>query len=129
MFQGMEENAREGRYNGGHGRYGFVYDREGRRLVPHPDESSVVRTIYALRYRDELTQDEIAECLFRAGIPTRSGKARWSRRQIGRILDHPAYLGVLRWSHVAKPGAHEPLVTRAELARWRVEGRRRRAGR
>lgn len=61
--------------------YGFR--KEGKLLVPDPDEQQVLKKILSLRKKDYSTR-EITERLNKDAIPNRSGK--WHQTQVQRII-------------------------------------------
>jgi DNA invertase Pin-like site-specific DNA recombinase len=100
--------AQKGRDTGGRALYGYlrVPDAErGSRLVPDGRKAEVVRLIFRLYDQGE-TLWAIAEELYRRGVPSPQGKARWRRSVIQRILMNRRYTGDRTWGVRASGKCH-----------------------
>lgn len=73
--------------------YGYQRD-DRRRLVPDPETSPVVKTIFRWRGRG-WGYDRIAERLTDDCVPTPSGGQRWAHSAVYKILHNRVYLGEL----------------------------------
>lgn len=104
--------------------YGYEVNPRTRQLVPHAEESKIVRQIFE-RAAAGKQATEIARWLNEAGHPTK-GTARkagglWSGRTVLQLLRNPIYLGWRRVNGELIAAAHEALVDaqtadRVELA-------------
>ena len=61
------------------------------------EEAARVQQMFTWVGRDRLSLNEVARRLTCQGIPTRTGKTRWSARSIWGILTNPAYQGTARY--------------------------------
>ncbi len=69
--------------------YGYRRDKHG--LVETvPEEAEIVRTIFEL-YKTGNSLEDIQAYLFSHGIPSPSGKARWSRDVLNKLLNNGKY--------------------------------------
>jgi site-specific DNA recombinase len=71
--------------------FGYIPDRTRHNYLISPPEAETIRYIFR-RYAEGpgVSQYRIAQELNDAGVPWRDGK-QWQQRQVGRILDNPAY--------------------------------------
>jgi site-specific DNA recombinase len=82
----------------GHAPYGYRYisKQEGggtARFEVLLEEARVVRDIFRWVGVERCTLEEVRRRLQTAGVPTRTGKARWSHKTIWDLLQNPAYKG------------------------------------
>lgn len=99
MSLGKDRALREGRWPGGPPPYG--YSLANRRLAVNPAEARVVRKIFRLYVRGEMTTVAIADYLNATGVssPGTSGKGghssqcRWHGSRVWAILSNPVYRG------------------------------------
>jgi site-specific DNA recombinase len=114
---GLEQNAREGYFNGARPPFGFerqVVDAGGRkraRLAVQPDEADQIRQLFTI-YTDRRGAKATAEELNKRGHRHRGGS--WDRDKVLRVLDQPAAYGVYRWRSDRDPIdiAVEPIIDR-----------------
>lgn len=71
--------------------YGYIASSDGT-LEINPDESKVVRWIFE-RYIAGDSLGEIAAGLERQGIPSPTGKPKWNREAIDKLLSNEKYTG------------------------------------
>ena len=112
VTKGMRSKAAKGKWPGGSIPYGYHRDNETQKLVPHPEETPILRDIFALYTSQRLGTRAIAAGLNRRGIRNRSGKP-WSGYTIARILDNPAYIGDIAYGELYVEATHEPIIDRA----------------
>jgi site-specific DNA recombinase len=68
------------------------------------EKAEVVRRIFRWVALDHLTLSAVCRRLFEAGIPSPTGKARWSRTSVHSLLANPAYVGQAMFGrHAAVP--------------------------
>ncbi len=78
--------------------YGYVY-RTKQATGGHAhleiveEEARIVREIFTWVGGERLSMAEVARRLQAAGVPTRTGKARWDRSTIWGMLKNPTYMG------------------------------------
>lgn len=102
--------TQQGRPFGGRPPYGYLYDRENRTYLSHPQQADVVRLIFK-RYEEGTGQLLIARELTAREIPTAGGLPVWQAGRIGRLLDNPAYAALLRLDGEFVAAKWEPLVS------------------
>jgi len=119
--RGRQQSAKEGKYIGNRPPYGYLRQKlsgeKGWSLIPHPEQSSIVRNIFQSYYGIEILMNsngmptlgnplppvsvrEIVSRLNNTGIPTAAGKS-WSTSAIYSILKNPVYGGYIK--HGARP--------------------------
>lgn len=114
----MKENVRQGFFNGATPPFGFGVEtvkgetgKTKRRLVPNPDEASVVREVFSL-YVGGLGAKAIAKRLGAQGLQHRG--RLWSRDRVLRVIDDTAVIGQYVWGKVeARTGAKVPVDAQA----------------
>ncbi|RAP37253.1 hypothetical protein DID80_04070 [Candidatus Marinamargulisbacteria bacterium SCGC AAA071-K20] len=99
--------AEKGLYNGGTRPFG--YDSVSSELIPHKQEKKVIQFIFELFIKTKSTTI-VANEGNSIGFRNRNGSL-WDKRQIHKILNHPVYLGKIRWNGQVFPGVHQPLVS------------------
>jgi site-specific DNA recombinase len=82
----------------GHAPYGYRYisKQEGAgtaRFTVALEEARVVRDIFRWVGAERCTLEEVRRRLYAAGVPTRTGKLRWSHKTLWDLLQNPAYKG------------------------------------
>lgn len=84
LLKGRQERVRKGLFPGGTPAYGYF--RDGKKIVPHSEESVMVKQIFAL---DSLkkSRSDIARALNARGMKRRNGKP-WTSRQVLCVLSH-----------------------------------------
>lgn len=97
--RGMQENARQGYFNGSRPPYGYavekVADGSGAgkgRLVVNKQEAEVVKRVFELYTNEGLGALAIAKRLHESGQFTRKG-GHWDKFHILRMLENTAYIG------------------------------------
>lgn len=100
LERGRRQAVVEGNYMGSYRPYGYdiLKTKSGRTLLPNPEEAPVVKMIFELRVKDNMTPGEIARRLDAMGVPTYSGDPEWSLATIKDILTNPTYTGKVRWN-------------------------------
>lgn len=81
--------------------YGIGVDGE---LVVNPDEATVVRWMFD-RYLSGDSLGKIAAGLERQGIPSPTGRARWNREAIDKLLSNEKYTGRVLLQKTVSTGA------------------------
>lgn len=112
-----------GRPANGKPRFGYAYDREQKLHVPDP----VTGPVLAECYRRYLAGDSVytlVRWLNAEGIKTAAGygtgpnKGTWSPHSLRRVLDSGFGAGLITVHGERLPGAHEPVITEHEWARY-----------
>ena len=88
----MTEKALKGQYQSSPP-FGYVMTKAG--LVPHGEESAVVKEIYS-RYANGESCLSIANWLNLSGVRTKRG-SRFEKRAVEYILNNPVYCGKIKW--------------------------------
>lgn len=109
MLEGRTQARRKGRWLGGIPPFGYVYDKEKKLLVPHPETAPVVREIFSLRAKHGMTMDRVVHVAKNRRWPTPRG-GRWVSTTVGRVLANPLYKGLIRFKDELVAAANEPLV-------------------
>ncbi|MBT5855418.1 recombinase family protein [bacterium] len=99
--------AEQGLYNGGTRPFG--YDSVSSELIPHKQEKKIIQFIFETFIKTKSTTIVANECNV-MGFRNRNG-AMWDKRQLHKILNHPVYLGKIRWNSQIFTGIHQPLVS------------------
>jgi DNA invertase Pin-like site-specific DNA recombinase len=89
--------------------FGYVPDRSNRTYVISQPEAAMVRTIFERYSEGGVSQYRIARELNDAG-QLRGEAQQWTARQVGRILDNPAYVERCVFDGALVPGRWEAIV-------------------
>jgi hypothetical protein len=89
--------------------FGYVPDRTNRTYVISKPEAAMVRTIFQRYSEGGVSQYRIARELNDSG-KLRGGAKQWTARQVGRVLDNPAYVGRCVFDGELVPGSWEAIV-------------------
>lgn len=100
MDRGRKQAVVEGNFMGSARPYGYdiLKTKYTRTLVPNPDEAPIVKLIFELCVKENLTPGKIARRLDAMGIPTYTGDPEWSLASVKTILQNPTYTGKVRWN-------------------------------
>ncbi len=118
----MHQQAKRGYWNGGAVPFGYAYDKNTQTLVPHPEESLIVRRVYE-QAAQLVSLEQVADALNREGLRTRArlfrrtdgtehtvGVKRFRSDSLRLMITNPVYRGVIRYAGHQYPGRHAPLV-------------------
>ena len=98
LVRGRNSSAAEGKWLGSVAPYGYMREKvlndKGYTLVPHPEESEVIKTIFE-QYLNHQGTKKIANYLNDTHIPTRHGEL-WTYSTISQIVSNPVYMGKIR---------------------------------
>lgn len=102
MDRGKKQAIVEGNYMAPYRPYGYdiVKTKTSRTLVPNADEAPIVKKIFNLAIKNNLTPAKIAHKLDVLGVPTYTGEPEWSGATIREILKNPVYAGKVRWNYI-----------------------------
>lgn len=89
-----EDLAEQGKFGGG-GIRAYGYERDGMTIVEH--EAKVIGWMAARILDDEWSMSRVASDLTARGIPTATGRKRWSARSVQSILAGPRIAGLRRF--------------------------------
>lgn len=116
VLRGMQENARQGYYNGARPPFGYktiivgqtgIQGRIKKNLAIEETEAEIVREIFTLyvygKDSPRMGSKEIAKRFNATGIPLR-GKGTWSSNSILKILSSPTYAGCHNFNQRNKEG-------------------------
>lgn len=109
VINGMERKAASGKWTLGIAPYGYRIDPGEHILVPHGDETVIVKEIFHLYTYRRVGTRVIAKRLNTRGLRRRSGRP-WSHKTVTDVLVNRAYLGEIRFRDVVVEQAHQPLV-------------------
>ncbi|MBI5077469.1 recombinase family protein [Candidatus Falkowbacteria bacterium] len=117
VIKGMHGRVRDGQWPG-RAPVGYLDAPPGtlaaeRCIKPVDSERApLVHRMFELYATGEYTLERLADEMDRAGLRTQGGKSiKWNR--IGRVLDNPFYVGLIRFRGELFPGKHEPIITAA----------------
>ena len=121
-YEKMAEQARRGRWGGGHQILG--YDAVGKKLVPNEKEASVVREIFS-KYLELGSIARTSRWANLQGYRTKhlkyaSGREvpprKFTRADVYRILTNVLYVGRVRFDDAEYPGEHAAIVEERTFA-------------
>lgn len=126
LARGRETCRGRGNWTQGPAPFGYVIQGERARKVLQPVEpaASIVRRVFDL-YDGGRTANQIAHQLQHEGVPC--PRNRWGPDNVGKILDRPAYVGILEHDGQWIRGQHPPLIDRDLWDRVQERRRARRA--
>jgi len=101
IMRGMDDNAKNGKRNGGVTPFGYQKSADGRFEID-PENSLIVKEIYE-KVRDGVPQSEILEDLNARGIRTQLGR-EWVRTSFSKLLTNERYLGTYSWNGIKVEG-------------------------
>ncbi len=100
--------ARDGHDTGGRMLYGYCWETDSdgnRKRVPDGHRAEIVRFIFR-QYDQGWTLWAIAEELYRRGMSSPTGKPRWTRSVIQRLLKNRRFVGDFTWGVHASGKCH-----------------------
>ena len=89
--------------------FGYTADPAAQQLIPNPNETPIVQTIFDMYVNDRLGSSTIANHLNQRGHTTTSG-GPWSAYQVLRVLANRMYLGELTFRDITTTNCHKPLI-------------------
>jgi len=124
--RGKQYAARQGRVSVlSQAPYGYRYVRKAEgggeaRFDILLEEARVVRQLFSWVGQERLSLRDVCQRLERQGVPTRTGKRRWSSAAVAALLNNTAYLGEARYGKTRvvarrpqlRPRRHQPEVPR-----------------
>lgn len=122
MQRGRKASVEEGNYIGTRPPFGYLIHSDGRSrfLVPHPDQASVLRSIFEMYVNDRMGSAKIANRLNEMRIPSYDGKT-WEPSAILNILKNEVYLGRIQWGKKEAKKSKTPGKIRDTRTRDRSE--------
>jgi len=96
---GMEQKVREGKKPGG--KYPYGYDKQGK---PIPEEFAVLRRIYDMYMKENLSFKKIATRLYTEGVKRRGYD--WTQSTVGLTLENAFYAGILQFGTKTADGKY-----------------------
>lgn len=72
--------------NVGRPKWGYIIDKETRKLVPDPSTQDIIKWMITVRTEKKYSLEEIADMLNELDIPSLSGKGKWNRRMVSTVL-------------------------------------------
>lgn len=120
MERGKKRGHKDGRWVVGTPPLGYTATgpRGGKVLKPNED-AWIPREVFK-RYANGESALKIAESFTQRGVKAGGRGGSWGANMVGRILDNPAYVGLLSFRGDIVPGQHEPIVTQDEWEKTRV---------
>lgn len=118
IAKGKRARVSKGFANSPHAPYGYIsrHHKDGHDgiMVPHDDESEVVRWLYQQYATGTLSDRELARMLNSRGVrPRKVAKdsgLRWSQTTVRRVLTNRVYLGEVQYRGEWSRGWHEPII-------------------
>ncbi len=97
VFPGMVEGVKKGHWQGArYTPYGYVLNKETKKLEININEAKIVKEIFSL-YRRGKSTSQIAEHYYKLGVTSRSG-TKFYNKFISNILQNKVYIGTLVWN-------------------------------
>ena len=136
----MLARARKGLWNGGHVPLGYGYSKDEQLLIPDPDESQIVVSVFEALVREGSIagvrqfanergyRSKVRSVTDRAGQVREVGGKPFSYDLIRQIVTNPLYKGCVRYGDELFTGNQQPLVSTElwdqanEVLRRRVRG-------
>lgn len=125
LQRGRLESVKEGKYVGNKPPYGYRRKKlekdKGYTLVPHPEESRVVKQIFEW-YVNGIGVSQIVRKLNDMKIPAANG-GDWVNASVQGILQNPVYIGKIRWNfrpQIKKVINGQTVVQRPRNKEWLV---------
>jgi len=125
LQRGRLESVKEGKYVGNKPPYGYTRKKleknKGYTLVPHPEESRVVKQIFEW-YVNGIGVSQIVRKLNDMKIPAANG-GDWVNASVQGILRNPVYIGKIRWNfrpQIKKIINGQTVVQRPRSKEWLV---------
>ena len=109
IVRGQDQNAIDGKWNGGSVPFGYNHDPRTQRLSINEEEAKVVREIFRLYTQEEKGTTSIAAELAKRGITTRKGTPI-SKAGIYHILTHEDYVGIYHWRQYVLRNIFPPII-------------------
>ena len=106
--KGLNKKAELGLYPGSPP-FGYKQDIETKVMIPHPEESVIVKEIFQKYLTGEYSIYEISHWLNERGMKT-NRKCKFSKSTVHRILTQRLYIGEFTWNAKTQQGKHEPLI-------------------
>ena len=104
----MSASRKRGQWMGG--KVPFGYANVNRRLVPDPETSKQIITMFDLFLKERSTRN-VAFALNKMGFKTSNGND-WTPSNVARILNNHTYVGEVFYKGEVYPGEHEALISR-----------------
>lgn len=122
MQRGRVASVEEGNYIGTRPPYGYKIFKEGRDrfLIPHPDQSPIVKKIFEWYINEQIGTNKIANRLNEMGLRSYTGKT-WIPSSILIILKNEVYTGLVQWKKKEQTKSKEPGKRRDTRTRDRSE--------
>ena len=107
--RGLDQNALDGKWNGGAVPLGYDHDPKTQRLSINEKEAEVVRKIFKLYTEDQLSANAIGVRLQQEGFITKRGKLI-SKAGVYSVLTHECYTGVYHWRQYTVKNIFPPII-------------------
>lgn len=123
MQGGRIRSVQEGNYIGTRPPYGYSVYRDGKKnrtLIPHPEQSEVIKMIFDWYVNKGMGCGSIANELNKLGIKSYTG-SHWERTSITSFLKNPVYVGKVAWKKKCYKKSKTPGKKRDTYSRPRDE--------
>ena len=119
---GYRAKMKRGEPVGGAKCYGYIWDKNEKKLIVDPEASKVVKYIFKL-YLEGYGSYRISKRLHDEGIKTPTGKEHWSKSVMQTILTNCKYVGDLcgQKSYIESPITHRQVKNRGQLPMYYKE--------
>ena len=114
---GFERKAKEGYTLATFGAsYGYDLKKGEKIQTIIPTEAKIVREIFDMYVKENMSMLGIAKELMRRGIKTKKNSSRWNKSTIKSMLENPNYIGKIRYAtqdenrYFEAQGQHEPII-------------------
>lgn len=100
-MEGRKQKAREGKWNGGVPPYGYLLNKENDTIVVDPESANIVKQIYKMYVKDDMTLVDIADYLNSHGYKKKKYRPNdldyYNSNFIRNVLDNPVYIGKIAY--------------------------------
>ncbi len=122
LQRGRIASVKEGNYLGTRPPYGYEIKetKDGRTLVPHPEQAPVVKIIFDRYINGGIGCSKIAHELNEMGLTTYTGRP-WYPSAVKNIIKNKVYAGYIQWKKVETKKSREPGKTKNTRLRPRRE--------
>lgn len=80
------ETLKKNGVNVGRPKWGYIIDKNTRKLVPDPSTREIIQWMIKVRTENRYGLEEIADMLNELKVPSLSGKGKWDRRMVSVVL-------------------------------------------
>lgn len=110
IVRGQDQNAIDGKWNGGSVPFGYDHDPRTQKLSINEREAEAVREIFRLYTEEGMSAAAISDELKRRGIMSKKG-TYLSKAGVYHILTHEDYIGIYHWRQYVLKNIFPPIIS------------------